>query len=131
MDKKKIVSLLMANMSSCCNEVSVIPIVGMARVRKTTLAQVVFNNDRVNDNFDMKVWVSLSDDFEVKIITKKILESATSRSLILNNLNQLQVDLKAALSGKKFPIILDDVWNKNYNEGIQMETHSKEQGGAH
>nr|KYP41635.1 Putative disease resistance RPP13-like protein 1 [Cajanus cajan] len=119
-DKDKIIQLLMENRPSHGDEVLVIPIVGMPGIGKTTLAQVVFNDDKVNTHFELKAWVSIPDDFDVKVVTGKILESATSITCDFNNLHQLQIKLKAALSGKKFLIVLDDVWNKNYNEWIKL-----------
>ncbi|TKY68415.1 putative disease resistance RPP13 protein 1 [Spatholobus suberectus] len=92
----------------------------MPGVGKTTLAQVVFNDDKVNRHFELMAWVSVPVDFDVKVVTGKILESATSITCDFNNLHQLQVKLKAALRGKKFLIVLDDVWNKNYNEWIKL-----------
>ncbi|KAK7314048.1 hypothetical protein VNO77_39256 [Canavalia gladiata] len=119
-DKEKIKQLLMENRTSHGDELLVIPIVGMPGVGKTALAQVVFDDDEVNTHFELKAWVSVPDDFDVKIVTGKILESATSRTCDFNSLHQLQVNLKAALRGKKFLIVLDDVWNKNYNEWIKL-----------
>ncbi|KAL2326232.1 hypothetical protein Fmac_025290 [Flemingia macrophylla] len=115
-DKEKIIQLLMENRTSHGDEVLVISIVGMPGVGKTTLAQVVFNDDKVSTHFDLKAWVCVPDDFDLKVVTGKILQSATSVTCDFNNLHQLQVKLKAALCGKKFLIVLDGVWSKNYNE---------------
>ena len=55
--------------------VSVVPIVGMGGVGKTTLAQMIFNDERVARHFDPMTWVCVSDRFDVVGITKAILES--------------------------------------------------------
>ncbi|CAN6559145.1 unnamed protein product [Malus baccata var. baccata] len=49
----------------------------MPGVGKTTLARHVFCDDAMKD-FNPKVWVSVSDDFNLERVTKAILESATS-----------------------------------------------------
>ncbi|KAL7179780.1 hypothetical protein ACSBR1_043061 [Camellia fascicularis] len=92
----------------------------MGGVGKTTLAQFLYNDGRVDDHFDMKAWVCVSDEFDVVRITRTILEAvipqgSDTTDLSKKDLNQLQVKLKECLSGKKFLIVLDDVWNENYD----------------
>ncbi|TYJ36649.1 hypothetical protein E1A91_A05G321700v1 [Gossypium mustelinum] len=95
-EKEEIVKLLdPQNLSE--NQIDVIPIVGMGGLGKTTLAQLIYNDPRVDKWFHPKAWVCVSEEFDA-----------------FKNLNQLQLKLKEQLSGKKYLIILDDVWNKNY-----------------
>ncbi|CAL5331019.1 unnamed protein product [Camellia sinensis] len=115
-DQRKIIELLVRGNESSHNNISVIPIVGMGGIGKTTLAQMVYNDETVQKHFHLKAWVCVSDEFDIMRITKAILESVTSQTLSFNNLDQVQVQLKQALAGKKFLIVLDDVWNKKYSD---------------
>ncbi|EEF32838.1 Disease resistance protein RGA2, putative [Ricinus communis] len=108
-DKEAVLRLLKGKTRS--SEISVIPIVGMGGIGKTTLAQLVFNDTTLE--FDFKAWVSVGEDFNVSKITKIILQSKDCDS---EDLNSLQVRLKEKLSRNKFLIVLDDVWTENYDD---------------
>ncbi|PON34423.1 NB-ARC domain, LRR domain containing protein [Parasponia andersonii] len=109
-DKDVVMELLMFDAAG--REVCVIPIVGMGGVGKTTLAQAVFNDGEVERQFQFKAWVCVSDEFDVFRVTKTVLGEADASNI--EDLNLLQDKLKDKLKGKKFLIVLDDVWNENY-----------------
>ncbi|KAJ9685411.1 hypothetical protein PVL29_017446 [Vitis rotundifolia] len=115
-DKAAIVDMLLKHDPSSDDEVSVIPIVGLGGIGKTTLAQLAFNDDEVKGRFDLRAWVCVSDDFDVLRITKTILQSVDPDTRDVNDLNLLQVKLKQKFSGQKFLLVLDDVWNENCHE---------------
>ncbi|XP_058079924.1 putative disease resistance protein RGA3 [Magnolia sinica] len=110
-DKKEVMELLISKDNG--EDVTVIPIVGMGGLGKTTLAQLAFNDDRAVKHFELRMWVCVSDDFSVSRVTKDILESASDNKCDLQNMDQLQRHLREKLSGKKFLLVLDDVWEEN------------------
>ncbi|KAM3704825.1 hypothetical protein ACJW31_03G035200 [Castanea mollissima] len=110
-DKEILVDLLLY--SEVKENVSFLSIVGIGGMGKTTLARYVYNDRRVLDYFDLKMWVCVSDNFDVKKITEKIFESATTKKPENLEMDNLQIKLCEELSQKKYLLVLDDVWNED------------------
>ncbi|KAL8499315.1 hypothetical protein ACS0TY_022335 [Phlomoides rotata] len=110
-ERDKIVDLLVNNVSE--HKLSVLPIIGLGGMGKTTLAQFIYNDDRVTKHFNTKLWVCVSDNYDLIAILKAIIESATGDRPNLENLAPLQGRLLQVLSEKRYLLILDDVWNDN------------------
>ncbi|XP_031254343.1 putative disease resistance protein RGA3 [Pistacia vera] len=91
-DKENMVNLLMQP----CDPVesfSVIPVVGIRGIGKSTLAKMVYNDGRVDKHFELRMWVCVSDDFDVSKLMKEVSTSA---------------------NGKKFFLVLDDVRSESH-----------------
>nr|TKS04706.1 NBS-LRR resistance protein RGH2 [Populus alba] len=67
--EKKTVRTFLMN-SNYEHNVSVISVVGMGGLGKTTLAQHVFNDEQVKAQFGVRLWVSVSGSFDVRKIIK-------------------------------------------------------------
>ncbi|KAL5545571.1 hypothetical protein UlMin_005258 [Ulmus minor] len=115
-DKDAIIKMLLSDDVGSGKRIGVIPIVGMGGIGKTTLAQAVFNDHEVEEPFELKVWVCVSEEFDVCKVTKSILNAVDSRPCDVKDLNALQVQLEDKLAGKKFLIVLDDMWRENYDD---------------
>ncbi|XP_050229378.1 disease resistance protein RGA2-like [Mercurialis annua] len=116
-DKEMIVDHLLNHVD--VENISVLPIVGIGGLGKTTLAKLVYNDQRVNSHFEMKVWACISDDFDLEEVLRKINLAATGRKCIDLGIEQLQALLRETIHNKKYLLILDDVWNddpRKWNE---------------
>jgi Leucine-rich repeat (LRR) protein len=112
--KKRAKQKNMSDFDTRKGNLSVLSILGMGGVGKTTFAQMVCNNESVESHFDLIMWVCVSDKFDLVRLTKEIIESATTNECHLTNLHSLQLTLKETVKSKRFLLVLDDVWTKNW-----------------
>ncbi|GKV47280.1 hypothetical protein SLEP1_g54193 [Rubroshorea leprosula] len=112
-DKKAILKMLLTDESKD-ESYSIIPIVGMGGLGKTTLVRLVYNDEKLKGMFGLKAWVCISEEFDISRITRSILEQVTGEKCDLEDLSSLQDKLKEKFSGQKFLLVLDDIWNEKY-----------------
>ncbi|XP_012065611.2 putative disease resistance protein RGA4 [Jatropha curcas] len=118
-DKAAILKLLLTSNDE--ENVSVISIVGIGGLGKTTLAQLIFNNELVQTHFDLRLWVCVSNPFDVKVIVKKILESGTGEKPDNLELNTLKDSLGKIINGKKYLLVLDDIWSEDHEKWDRLK----------
>jgi hypothetical protein len=118
-DKKEVIECLME--SKVEENVSILPIVGIGGLGKTALAQLIFNDEKIKKHFELKMWVCVSDNFDVEIIVGKILESATNKKTEKVEMNTLINALQKEIDGKKYLLVLDDVWNEYYDKWFDLK----------
>ncbi|KAJ6371766.1 hypothetical protein OIU77_002146 [Salix suchowensis] len=106
-EKEELVNILLTN----ADNLSIHAMWGMGGLGKTTLAQLVYNEERVKQHFDLRIWVCVSTDSNIKRLTRAIIESIEGASCGLEELDPLQQRLQQKLTGKKFLLVLDDVWD--------------------
>ncbi|XP_058784919.1 putative disease resistance RPP13-like protein 1 [Vicia villosa] len=126
-DKDEMIKILLSN-NGGGNRTPVSSIVGLGGMGKTTFAKLVYNESRIEEHFELKAWVYVSESFDVVGLTKAILQSFHSSAddefkAIIKSFNSslddehifnlLQQRLQHVLTGKKYLLVLDDIWNKN------------------
>ncbi|KAI6693662.1 hypothetical protein NL676_021372 [Syzygium grande] len=137
-EKKEIIEHLLD--SSPRESVSVVSIVGIGGLGKTTLADLVYNDEKVKDCFKLKMRVCHGDPkiFDVDLIIKEILKSAKDgcqedpemkrnlQGIVMQpgvgySNDQLQRLLPKVLDGKKYLLVLDDLWNDDRLRWLELQ----------
>ncbi|XP_060667764.1 disease resistance protein RGA2-like [Ziziphus jujuba] len=121
-DIMKILQLLLDTKSDH-KSVSVVNIVGHGGLGKTTLALLVFNDEKVEKHFDLKIWVCVCDaNFDVRLLVEKIIKSISNNEKVENcEMELLQKSLREKISGKRYLLVLDDLWNENRELWLKLK----------
>ncbi|TQD95440.1 hypothetical protein C1H46_018925 [Malus baccata] len=132
-DVSKIVTTLIDSKYNQEN-LAVMAIVGMGGLGKTTLARSVYNKDSIHNFFEKRIWVCLSNTFDVTLILHRMLESLIlTKGPSKDNQNAILTKLHEELKDKRYLLVLDDVWNenaKNWKDLMECLSKLKSAGGS-
>lgn len=129
------------------SKLRVVPIVGMAGIGKTTLARNVYDDQLITEHFHIRLWVTLSQDYSFELIVLGLLVSMKVlnpeneamkehnveemvdriKSKENHNVEELDAEIKLMLEenvyknlrGKRYLIVLDDVWSRTDWDGFK------------
>ncbi|XP_073143974.1 putative late blight resistance protein homolog R1B-16 [Henckelia pumila] len=108
-DKDKIKDWL----TSSSSKREVISIVGMGGIGKTTLARKLLDDPLVVCQFDVRAWVTVSQEYQMREIFAGLLNSIIKLNSEVGKAScaDLGERLYKSLKGRKYMIVMDDVWD--------------------
>ncbi|XP_065871188.1 putative disease resistance protein RGA1 [Euphorbia lathyris] len=116
----KIVNLL----ADCRNQraLTVAVVVGMGGIGKTTVAKLVCQEAMDKKIFDVKMWISVSTDFDEQKILGEMLQTLNKNAGGITNKDATLRHLADELEGKSFLLVLDNVWNQEYERWDRLKS---------
>ncbi|CDP10344.1 unnamed protein product [Coffea canephora] len=104
-------------------QVEIVPIVGMAGLGKTTLAKKVYNDNSIIYNFHIRLWCTVSQEYNKKSLLTQILcsDGKHSRMDKFQNLDEddLLEKLYQRLLKNRYLVVFDDVWDIEVWNGLR------------
>ncbi|PNY00065.1 NBS-containing resistance-like protein [Trifolium pratense] len=108
------------------DECSVVSIVGMGGLGKTTFAKLVFEDQRVKKHFDCRSFITVSQSYNmrgllIEMINKFCKDSnePIPKGLQMSDGHKLITHVGQYLDSKRYLVLFDDVWKVNFSDEIQ------------
>ena len=102
-------------------ELTVISVVGMGGLGKTTLAKNVYDNKKVVERFVCRAWITVSQSFKMEMVLQNMIKQfyETMKEPIPEGMDAMNVIslsglLKKYLEDKRYAIVFDDVWRLEF-----------------
>ncbi|XP_023728242.1 putative disease resistance protein RGA4 [Lactuca sativa] len=120
-DEERIIHLLTESRKE--EKLTIVPIVGMGGMGKTTLAKSIFNNPKIQQHFDVKAWLCVSVKADINTLLAKIYESLAREKPKSETMVNLISYLEEKLGSKRYLLVLDDVWDEERSHWEEFKRH--------
>ncbi|KAG7564687.1 NB-ARC [Arabidopsis suecica] len=112
----------------------IISIFGMGGLGKTALARKLYNSGDVKRRFDCRAWTYVSQEYKTGDILMRIIRSLGMTSgeelekIRMFAEEELEVYLHGLLEGKKYLVVVDDIWEREAWESLKRALPCNHEG---
>ncbi|KAL1060329.1 hypothetical protein V6Z11_1Z107300 [Gossypium hirsutum] len=104
-----------------------IGVYGIERVGKTTVLKAFIAHPQIKDMFDLIIWVTVSKYWSIRKMQDEVLRQLSTD---FKSESENREELFRSLEGRKFLLVLDDVWESIDLEAVGIPDPSSENGSA-
>ncbi|XP_074277668.1 putative disease resistance protein RGA4 isoform X2 [Silene latifolia] len=123
------ITKLVCDLSNMERALTIIGIVGFAGLGKTALSKRISKTEQVTEYFNCQIiWLVVSHKFDLVDILNKLVENLYGSASTMSDSSALVNKVRERLKGKRYLLILDDVWNTTDWEPLRCAL--KEVGGT-
>ncbi|KAG5569946.1 hypothetical protein H5410_059712, partial [Solanum commersonii] len=102
------------------SELEVVSIVGMGGIGKTTLADKIYNDPFILSRFDIRAKATVSQEYCAKKVLLSLLSSTSGKIDEHQDDGQLADRLQKSLKGRRYLVVIDDIWTKRAWDDIKL-----------
>ncbi|XP_066338668.1 putative disease resistance protein RGA3 [Miscanthus floridulus] len=131
-DTRELVQVLTTNDDNN-HSIKVVSIIGAGGMGKTTLAQKIFNDATIQEHFKTKIWLSITQQFDVVELLRTAIENAGGDHGGKQDKSTLTETLMNTISTGRFLLVMDDVWSHeawNHVLSVPVRNASKKLPGS-
>ncbi|KAH0657476.1 hypothetical protein KY289_026224 [Solanum tuberosum] len=120
---------IIRKLTSGLADLDVISITGMPGSGKTTLAYKVYNDKLVSSHFDLRSWCTVGQEYDEKKLLHTIFNQVSDLDSKLSENIDVADMLRKQLFGKRYLIVIDDVWDTTTWDDLTRPFPIVEKGG--